>query len=108
MGKSVFGFPNHVMHNQLVDCDRCSIKMFKFLAAKALSWLAFLLILHNCTMKDQNFFHVHFVLFETDDQYFPTPPLYIQVHIDTPGQKNLPGSTQNHYFHSKDIMHFSH
>ena len=94
---------------QPVDCDRYSIKNVQISGSKSsLSWLALLLILNNCTMKDQNFFHVHLVLFETDDQYFPTPPLDIQVHIDTPGHKNLPGRTQNHYFHSKDIVYFSH
>ena len=102
MGKPVFGIPQP-REAQSVDCDR-QIPDSK----SSFSLLALLLILHNCTMKDQNFFHVHLVPFETDDQYFPTPSLYIQVHIDTPGHKSIPGRTQNHYFHSKDIMYFSH
>ena len=102
------GFPNHVRHNQLTATDILSKNVQIPGSKSSLSWLALLLILHNSTMKDQNFFHVHLVLFETDDQYFPTPPLHIQVHIDTPGHKNLPGRTQNQYFHSKDSMYFSH
>ena len=103
----VFGVPQPRVA-QPVDCDRYSIKKNVQIpgSKSSLSWLASLLILHNCTMR--NFFHVHLVLFETDVQYLPTPPLYIQVHIDTPGYRNLPGRTQNHFFHSKDIMYFSH
>ena len=87
MGKPVFVVPQPC-EAQPVDCDRYSIKNAQIPGSKSsLSWLALLLFLHNCTMKDQKFCHVHLVLFETDDQYFPTPPLYVQVHIDTLGHK---------------------
>ena len=110
MDKPVLGVPqpNHVRHNQLTATYSLSKTVHIPGSKSSLSWLALLLILHNITMKDQNVFHVHFVLFETDDQYLSTPPLHIQVHIDTPRHLNLPGRTQNHYFHLKDIMYFSH
>ena len=107
MGKPAFGVPQP-REAQPVDCDRYSIKNVQIPGSKnSLSWLALLLILHKCTMKDQNFFHVHLVHFETDDQYFPTPPLYVQVILIPLGTKIYLAGIRITIF-IRVIMYFSH